>query len=47
MTKGVLDDVGVRLQFLEDGYLPHGGGGNALILVLQLDLLNRHIVLED
>lgn len=35
------------LQFFEDGYFPHGSGGNSLIFVFQLDLLNCHIVLED
>ena len=43
----LLNDVWVWLQFFEDGYLSHGGGGYSLILVFQLDLLNRHIVLED
>lgn len=47
MVRILLNDVGMWLQFFEDGYLSHGGGGNSLIFVFQLDLLNRHIVLED
>ena len=35
------------LQFLENGDLPHGGGGYSFILVLQFDLLDCHIILED
>ncbi len=47
MDGWLLNDVGVGLQLLEDRYLPHRGGGDSLILIFQLDLLNRHIVLED
>lgn len=46
MGYGVLDDIGMGLKFLEDGDLAHGGGGNTLIFILQLDLLHGHVILE-
>lgn len=42
MEEEVLDDIGVRFQFLQNGDLTHGRRGHALILVLQLDLLDSH-----
>jgi hypothetical protein len=47
MKEGVLDDIGMGLQFLEDGDFAHGGRWHSFVLVLQLDLLDRHIVLQD
>lgn len=47
MKEGVLNDIRVGLQFLEDGDLSHGRGGHSLIFVLQLYLLDCHIVLQD
>lgn len=47
MKKGVLDDIGMGLQFFEDGDLTHGGRGHSFILVLQLDLLDCHVILQD
>lgn len=32
----------MRLQFLEDGDLTHGSGGDSLVLVLEFDLLECH-----
>jgi hypothetical protein len=36
----LLDDVGVGLEFFQDGDFPHGRGGHSLILVFKFDLFN-------
>lgn len=40
--KRLLDDVGVGLEFLEDGDFSHGGGRDAFILVFEFDLFEGH-----
>jgi hypothetical protein len=43
----VLDDIGVGFELFQNGDLPHGGGGYALILILKLDLLDGNKFLGD
>lgn len=38
----LLDNIWVRLQFLQYGHFPHGSGGNSLIFILQLYFFESH-----
>ena len=41
----ILDDVGVRFEFLEDGDFPHRGGWHSLVFIFEFDFFKSNYLL--